>query len=407
VSATAVPASAAVFSASAPPSGRVRLDSVDLLRGLVMVIMALDHVRDYFIDVRFDPTDLTQTNAALFFTRWITHFCAPVFVFLAGTAAYLSTVRGKSRGELARFLVSRGFWLILLELTVIRFAWTFDLDIQRIFFVQVIWVLGVSMIVLAGLIYLPLSAIAAIGIAMIAGHNLLDGVQSAGAFGANSSAGWIWTILHVQGVTTLPGGLRLFVAYPLIPWIGVMAVGYAFGSLLTRPEAARRRSLLLLGGGLTAGFIVLRALNVYGDPSPWSEQSSPLFTVLSFLNTTKYPPSLLFLMMTLGPAIMLLVPFERWTGAVARFFIVYGRVPLFFYVLHLYLIHAIAVLVAGATGFGTQALMREWMLIPEGWGFSLAVVYLIWVGVVLALYPLCRWFAGVKARRREAWLSYL
>jgi uncharacterized membrane protein len=407
VSATAVPASAAVFSASAPPSGRLRLDSVDLLRGLVMVIMALDHVRDYFIDVRFDPTDLTQTNGALFFTRWITHFCAPVFVFLAGTAAYLSTVRGKSRGELARFLVSRGFWLILLELTVIRFAWTFDLDIKRIFFVQVIWVLGVSMIVLAGLIYLPLRAIAAIGIAMIAGHNLLDGVQSAGAFGASSPAGWLWTILHVQGVTTLPGGLRLFVAYPLIPWIGVMAAGYAFGSLLTRPEAARRRSLLLLGGGLTAGFIVLRALNVYGDPSPWSEQSSPLFTVLSFLNTTKYPPSLLFLMMTLGPAIMLLVPFERWTGAVARFFIVYGRVPLFFYVLHLYLIHAVAVLVAGATGFGTQALMREWMLIPEGWGFSLPVVYLVWAGVVLALYPLCRWFAGVKARRREAWLSYL
>jgi uncharacterized membrane protein len=409
MSATAAPRSEAVFPASVPPSGRVRLDSVDVLRGLVMVIMALDHVRDYFINVRFDPTDLTQTNAALFFTRWITHFCAPVFVFLAGTAAFLSTARGKSRGELARFLVTRGLWLILLEFTVIRFAWTFDMDIKRIFFVQVIWALGVSMIVLAGLIYLPLRAIAAIGIAMIAGHNLFDVPNdSTGAFGAlTSPVGWLGTILHVEGVTTLPGGLALFVAYPLIPWVGVMAVGYAFGVLLTRPEAERRRSLLLLGGGLTLGFIVLRALNIYGDPSRWSVQSSPLFTLLSFLNTTKYPPSLLFLLMTLGPSIMLLVPFERWTGAVARFFIVYGRVPLFFYVLHLFLIHAAAVLVAGATGFGAHALMREWMVIPEGWGFSLPVVYLIWAAVVLALYPVCRWFAGVKARRREAWLSYL
>jgi uncharacterized membrane protein len=407
MSATAVPETGAVL-ASAPPSGRVRLDSVDLLRGLVMVIMALDHVRDYFTDARFDPTDLTQTTAGLFLTRWVTHFCAPGFVFLAGTAAFLAATRGKSRDQLARFLVSRGLWLILLEVTVIRFAWTFDFDFKRIFFVQVIWVLGVSMIVLAGLIYLPLRVIATIGIVMIAGHNLLDaGPQTAGFRESATSAGWVWTLLHVQGVTTLPGGLALFVAYPLIPWIGVMALGYAFGPLLTRPSAERHRALLRLGGGLTVGFILLRTLNFYGDPSRWSVQSSPLFTALSFLNTTKYPPSLLFLLMTLGPSIMLLVPFERWTGPVARFFIVYGRVPLFYYILHLFLIHVIAVLVAGATGFGARNLVREWMSIPPGWGFPLPVIYLIWVAVVLSLYPLCRWFAGVKARRREAWLSYL
>jgi uncharacterized membrane protein len=395
---------AALVQPAAGTPARGRLDSVDMLRGLVMVIMALDHVRDYFTDVRFDATDLTQTSAALFLTRWVTHFCAPAFVFLAGTAAFLSAARGKSRDELARFLVTRGLWLVLLEFTVVRWAWTFNFNYaSELLFVQVIWVLGISMIVLAALIRLPLAAIAAIGIAMIVGHNALDGItpQSLGAWGP------LWAVLHVQ--TAIPIGPQrvFFVAYPLVPWIGVMAAGYAFGALLLRPAALRRRTLLFLGGALTVAFVALRAANLYGDPSPWSPQASPGRTLLSFLDTTKYPPSLLFLLMTLGPAILALSLLERVTGPAARLFTTIGRVPLFYYVLHLYLIHAAALAVGTLAGFAPGAFLRTWLSLPEGWGYPLPVVYLVWAGVVLALYPACRWFAAVKARRRDAWLSYL
>jgi len=384
-------------------AGRVRLDSVDLLRGLVIVIMALDHARDYFTEVRFDATDLTQTTAALFLTRWITHFCAPVFVFLAGTSAYLYASRGRSRGEVSRFLLTRGLWLVLLELTVVRWAWTFNFSYTELLFVQVIWVIGVSMIALAALIHLPLPAAAGVGIAMMAGHNLLDGItpESLGAWGP------LWTVLHVQSAIPLGGGRVFIVIYPLIPWIGVMAAGYAFGALLSRPERERRRTLLLLGGALTLAFVVLRAANGYGDPAPWSVQDGAGRTALSFLNTTKYPPSLLFLLMTLGPAIAALPLLERLTGPAARAVTVFGRVPLFFYVLHLYLIHALALAMGTLAGFDPRSFLHVWLLNPEGWGYGLPVVYLVWVSVVLALYPACRWFAGVKARRREVWLSYL
>jgi uncharacterized membrane protein len=384
--------------------GRSRLDSVDLLRGLVIVIMALDHARDFFTSVPFDATDLTQTTAPLFLTRWITHFCAPVFVFLAGTSAFLYQARGKSRGQASRFLLTRGLWLVVLELTVVRWAWMFNFDYtNELLFVQVIWVIGISMIALAALIHLPLGAVAAIGAVMIAGHNLLDGVtpESLGPWGP------LWILLHVQTAIPLRGDQVLFVIYPLVPWIGVMAVGYAFGRLLQRPTEERRRVLVMLGGALTLGFVALRALNFYGDPAPWSGQGSVGRTVLSFLNTTKYPPSLLFLLMTLGPAIALLPLFERLRGPVARAVTVFGRVPLFFYVLHLALIHALALLVGTLAGFDPRSFLRVWMFLPDEWGYGLPVVYLVWVGVVLALYPACRWFAGVKARRRDAWLSYL
>ena len=403
MSSTAVGGEVTLDAGTLSPARRVRLDSVDLLRGLVMVLMALDHVRDFFTSERFDPTDLTQTNAALYFTRWITHFCAPTFVFLAGTGAFLAGSRGKSRDELARFLVTRGLWLVVLELTVVRFAWAFNLDYAHMLWVQVIWVLGVSMMVLAALIYLPLPVIGAFGAAMIATHNLFDGLKPE-ALGA---LGTLWTFLHVQRPVTMPWGSDLFVAYPLIPWIGVMAVGYAFGSLLLRPSAERRRALLRLGGALTAGFVVLRAINGYGDPRPWTAQSSGLFTVLSFLNTTKYPPSLLFLLMTLGPAIASLAWFERLSGLVGRFLIVFGRVPLFYYVLHLFLIHVAALAVGALAGFPPAAFFRSIFEMPKGWGYGLPVVYAVWVAVVLGLYPACRWFADLKARRREVWLSYL
>jgi uncharacterized membrane protein len=339
----------------------------------------------------------------VFLTRWITHFCAPTFVFLAGTSAYLAGSRGRTKRELARFLATRGLWLVVLELTLIQFAWSFRLDYGSLVWVQVIWAIGVSMIVLAALIFLPLPAIAGFGVVMIATHNLFDGVAP-GALGAWAP---LWVLLHVQAPVTLPAGNVLFVAYPLIPWIGVMAAGYALGPVLRRPAAERRRALFRIGGSLTVAFIALRAINLYGDPARWSPQASPALTVLSFLNTTKYPPSLLFLLMTLGPAVASLAWFERLSGPVTRFFIVFGRVPLFYYVLHIFLVHAAALVVGVAAGFPVSTFLKPPFTMPNGWGYGLPVVYLVWVAVVLALYPLCRWFADLKARRRETWLSYV
>ena len=388
-----------------PPAKRTRLDSVDLLRGLVMVIMALDHARDYFHYAAplFDPTDLSKTTPALFLTRWITHFCAPVFVFLAGTGAYLSLTRGRTKRDLTWFLLTRGAWLVFLELTLIRFGWTFDLRLDRYMFVQVIWALGWSMIVLAGLIHLPLRIIAAFGLVMIAGHNLLDRFSAAN-FG---SMRWLWIVLHEPGNLQSASGFTFTVAYPLVPWLGVMATGYSFGRLLQLREEKRRRVLLWLGLGLTLAFVVIRATNLYGDPRPWTVQQSPLFTIFSFINCEKYPPSLLYLLMTLGPAIALLPLFERWTGALARFFITYGRVPLFYYLLHIPLLHALAIIFAFAR-YGRQLLtLANGNTPPPGWGYNLLVVYLVWIGAVLLLYLPCRWWARLKQRRRATWLTYL
>jgi uncharacterized membrane protein len=401
-------------------TARPRLDSIDFVRGLVMVIMALDHVRDFFnLDARFfDPTDLTRTTPALFFTRWITHFCAPTFVFLAGTGAYLWAARGRTPRQLSGFLVSRGLWLIVVELTLVTVGWTFNFTWNFVG-LQVIWVIGWSMIVLAALSRLPIRVIAAIGIIMIAGHNLLDGIHPqpllggatagalpfgggvlSGALSPNATAwDWLWSFLHVFNPP---------VAYPLIPWAGVMAAGYAFGTLVQRPAQERQRLFVRIGLGLSAGFIALRWLNVYGDPAPWSVQPDAVYTLLSFLNTSKYPPSLLYLLMTLGPSIALLGLVDRASGPVVRFFVVYGRVPFLYYVVHLYLIHGLTLVAASLTGQALPSQLRVFFLFyPKTFGFSLGTVYLIWIGVVLALYPLCRWFAGLKARRKDAWLSYV
>ncbi len=385
---------------------RPRLDSVDLLRGVVMVVMALDHVRDFFTRSAhlFDPADLAQTTAPLFFTRWVTHFCAPTFVFLAGASAFLYGSRpGRSRQELARFLLSRGLWLVFIELTVVRLAWQFNFD-YGFFALQVIWAIGWSMVALAALVFLPVRLVGVFGLLMIATHNLLDGFGAAplrtapGQFAHATLGDWIWSILHVQNPPVM---------YPLVPWIGVMAAGYAFAPMLRHDPARRRRELLWLGAALVAGFVLLRAVNGYGDPQPWSVQPDGLFTVLSFLNTTKYPPSLLFLLMTLGPALISLALFERVRGRLAGFFVVYGRVPFLFYIAHLYLIHALVLVVAGARGDDLRGYLTVWRFLPDSWGYGLVVTYLIWALVVISLYPLCRWFAGVKARRQEAWLSYL
>jgi len=399
--ASAAPVLQPSFSASSRPP---RLDSIDLLRGIAMVLMALDHVRDFFTNVRFDPLDLTSTNPALFFTRWITHYCAPGFVFLAGTAAFLSLSRGRSPAQLSRFLFTRGFWLIFLELTIVRFAWLFNLN-YGLSFGQVIWAIGWSMIVLAVLVRFPAIWSAIFGIAMIGLHNLADGLTPS-AFG---SLAWLWKIVHVQDQIELGGSAVFVTAYPLIPWLGVMAAGYAFGQLL-RWEAPRRRAAFLwIGGVSTALFVIIRLSNVYGDPSPWQVQSTQLDTLLSFLNTTKYPPSLLYLLMTLGPAILALPALERWHNWLSRALIVFGRVPLFYYILHILVAHALAVLAALLTGYDPSFMFAnsppwEW---PAGYGFSLPVVYAVWLAVVVGLYPLCRWFAAVKRRTRSPWLSYL
>ena len=387
---------------------RSRLDSVDLLRGIVMVVMALDHARDFFHqDVFFfNPTDLTKTNGPLFMTRWITHFCAPVFVFLAGTGAFLSTRRGKTKAELSRFLLTRGLWLVLLELTIIRVAWTFDLN-YTFNAGQVIWAIGWSMVALSVLIYLPLWAITAFGVLMIVVHNAFDPV-SAQSMGAWSG---VWATLHSGELTESYRGIRFFPMYPLIPWIGVMAAGYGFGQIFTLERERRKKILLYLGIGLTLCFIVLRWSNFYGDTRPWTVQRDALFTFFSFINCRKYPPSLLYLLMTLGPAIASLAFFERFNlkpSRLAKPFIVFGRVPLFYYVLHLFVIHGLAILFAFIK-YGPANVQQAFQSgrPPEGYGYGLPVVYLVWIGVVVALYPVCHWFAGVKRRRRDAWLSYM
>ena len=393
---------------TAPPSlAGARLDSVDLLRGLVMLIMALDHTRDFFHSAApfFDPTDLSKATPALFLTRWITHFCAPVFVFLAGTGAFLSRARGKSRRDLSWFLLTRGAWLILLEVTLVRLGWMFDFSYGYVF-VQVIWALGWSMILLAGLIHLPLRVIAGLGLLLIVGHNLLD------RFTAASFGRWraLWLILHEPGTlhtgAPFPGGFTFDVRYPLIPWLGVMAVGYAFGRLLELPDERRRKTLYRLGLGLTVAFVIIRATNLYGDPRPWAVQQSPLYTFFSFINCEKYPPSLLYLLMTLGPAIALLPLLERWPGALARFVTTFGRVPLFYYLLHIFLLHLLAV-VFNIARYGRRIGEVFANGLPPDYGFNLLIVYAVWLGAILVLYPPCRWWARLKARRRSAWLSYL
>jgi uncharacterized membrane protein len=335
--ATAAIGAAPIDGATYAPPARRRVDSIDLLRGLVMVIMMLDHVRDYWSADAFlyDPTELSKTSVALFFTRWITHFCAPVFFFLAGTGAYLRRARGVSNAEMSRFLASRGVWLIVLELTVLRFLITADLLPHNVYLGQTIWALGWSMIVLALLVYLPLRVVGAIGWAMVLGHNAFDGARLASCAPGSAPCGagdLLAHVLHVQGMLQLwPGGPAFLAFYPLVPWIGVMALGYVFGRLYTMDAEQRRPLLLRIGLGLTVAFVVLRAINLYGDPSHWSVQPRAGFTILSFLNTTKYPPSLLYLCMTLGPSILLLAFMEQSRRSTAgRALVTYGRVPMMY-----------------------------------------------------------------------------
>jgi uncharacterized membrane protein len=374
-----------------------RVSSIDILRGLVMVLMALDHVRDFFTDVRFDPLDLSQAGAPLFLTRWITHFCAPIFVFLAGVSAYL-TGRRCTRAELSRFLFTRGLWLVVLEVTLMSLVWTFNVRYEHGLFLQVIWAIGVSMIVLAALVHLPLRAIATFSIVIILGHNLLDGIEPQ-SFGAWAP---LWSVLHVQG--PIP---HAFVAYPLIPWIAVMSLGYCVGAQFELAPQQRTQRFIYFGAASLTVFVLLRTTNLYGDPADWALQSTTLHTLLSFVNVQKYPPSLQYLLLTLGTAFLLLAMLESARSKFSEVLRTFGRVPLFFYVLHVALAHLAAGIIALATGYGTALLSDDFMSIPEQWGFGLPVVYLAWLLVVATLYPACRWFAAVKRRRDDWWLSYL
>jgi len=388
-------------------ANRTRLDSVDLLRGLVMVLMALDHVRDFFTNVPYDPLDLTKTNAALFFTRWITHFCAPVFIFLAGTGAFLSTTRGKTRSELAWFLLTRGLWLAFLEVTYVRcLGWEFNFDFHHVS-AAVLWAIGWSMVVLAGLVFLPTWGVAAFGASLIVLHNAFDAIQPE----ALGPFGWLWIILHRGGPFSLAPGYAFTAAYPLVPWIGVMAAGYAFGPVLLQEPQLRRKWMLRAGVALTLLFVILRWTNLYGNPRPWTAQSNHLFTIFSFIDCHKYPPSLLYVLITLGPALVLLSLCDRPTPRLLQPLLIFGRVPLFYYLLHLPLIHGLAVLTAWlrygrADWLFHSPFANQSAVVPKDNGFDLPVIYGVWIGVVLLLYPACRWFAGLKGRRRDAWLTY-
>ena len=384
-------------------SPRARVESIDLVRGAIMIVMALDHTRDFFGVPGQNPTNLASASAALFLTRWITHFCAPVFFLLMGTSAFLAGQR-RGRAELSRFLATRGAWLIFLELVVVRcFVYQFNVD-YRLTMLLVLWALGWALIALAGMVRLPIALIAAIGAAMVAGHNLLDPIRSSSP---------LWRILHAPGVVLDLSGHVVFAAYPLVPWIGVTALGYALGTAYTWPPARRRTLLVRAGLAATLAFVVVRGLNVYGDPAPWTHQRSALFTILSFLNTTKYPPSLAFLLMTCGPALLALAWAESGPPRWLRPVLVFGRVPLFYFVVHFALLHALATVVcivrygSGHWMFASPDLANYPFTPPPAWGFPLPVVYAIWVAAVAATYPLCRWFAILKARRRDPWLSYL
>jgi uncharacterized membrane protein len=373
-----------------------RINSLDLMRGVVMVLMAVDHVRVFSGVPAGGPT------LGVFFTRWITHFVAPAFAFLAGTAAYLHA-RKLATGGIARYLVTRGLLLIVLEMTVIRISWTFNLDYAHYMLAGVICMLGICMILLAALVWLPVKVIGAFGVLVIVAHNLLDRVEPMG--------GAIGQLLYFGGPIQLGhDGPTLMVLYSIVPWIGVMAAGYAFGAVMLLEPARRNRICLALGGGAIALFLLLRFLDFYGDPRPW-HQPSPMPAALRFIATSKYPASLLFLLMTLGPLILFLPAAERARGRVAGFFTPFGRVPLFYYLLHIPLIHIAAIVVS----LVREGKVDPWLFAnhpmmvppaPEGYRWSLLLLYAVFAIVVTVLYPLCRWYAAVKARNPASLLRY-
>lgn len=400
------------------PTIRYRVQSIDILRGLIMIIMALDHVRDFFhkadsigINVGIDPTNLQTTTPFLFFTRWITHYCAPAFVFLAGSSAFLMGQK-KSKSELSAFLIKRGFWLVLVEVIIVTLSWTFD-PLYHVFILQVIWAIGISMIILGLLVWLPWRIILLLGFIIVFGHNLLDYPSL-----SKGLRGGIFADLAYFGNFTfypLGGNRVLGIIYAFLPWTGVMMLGYCFGKLFVQSvDPVRRRKILLQSGiGITVLFFVLRFVNLYGDPLPWAQQPrGSVFTFLSFFNLNKYPPSLLFLCMTTGPAIIFLALIEKVQNKFTAIMNIYGRVPMFYYMLHFYIIHTLVVIVFYIQGFGSKDIITPnspFLFKPPGFGVPLLGVYAIWIFVVLILYPLCKKYDRYKTThiREKWWLSYI
>jgi uncharacterized membrane protein len=389
---------------------KTRITSIDLLRGLVMVIMALDHVRDYFHvqAMTGNPTDMSTTTPLLFFTRWITHFCAPVFVFLSGTSIYLQGLR-KTKAELSLFLLKRGLWLVFAEFFIIALGWTFN-PLYHTIILQVIWTIGISMVIMALLVRLPFAVILIIGLVIVCGHNLFDYSEASPGF----KSGFIWDLVHHGEFRfyKIFGEHYLMILYPFGPWVGVMALGYCLGKFFEPGVTGqrRRRELYQLGFGIIVFFIFLRFSNTYGDRDHWEVQRNGFYTFLSFLNTTKYPPSFLYLCMTLGPAIIALAVFENIRNKAASFFMIFGRVPFFYYILHLFLIHGLLVICFYLSGYGAKDIVPDsspFLFRPTNFGYSLKIVYLIWISVVLILYPFCKWYNRYKGSHKQWWLSYL
>ena len=379
-----------------------RLVSLDVVRGFVMVLMAIDHVRVYSGLPAGGPTP------GIFFTRWITHFCAPAFVFLAGTSAFL-TGQKRTRSELSHYLLCRGAWLVLLELTVIRVAWTFTFDFDHYLLAGVIWMIGWCMILMAALVRLRTPAIALFGLIVIFAQNIVGVLAQATPESLRASWGWIWQVLYFGGVFTLwQNGPPVAVLYSIVPWIGVMAAGYAFGAIVIRESAERRRLCAWIGVSATALFLVVGGLGVWLRPAPAGAPPA----VIRLLNQNKYPASQLFLLMTLGPTIALMPFAKHVRGAVGRVLAVFGRVPLFYYLVHIPVIHAAAVVVSlvreGRVNpwlFGHHPMMPP--RVPDGYTWGLPLLYLVFAVVVALLYGPCRWFAGVKAQRPDGFVQYL
>jgi uncharacterized membrane protein len=386
-----------------------RIESIDLLRGIVMIIMALDHVRDYFHHDAFlyDPADFTRTSAGLFFTRFITHYCAPVFVFLAGISAYLYGAK-KSKGELSFYLFTRGLWLVFIELFILSLFKTFN-PFYTYVNLQVIWAIGICMMALSAIIYMPKQFMFFTGAIIVACHNMLDGIHIPG----NNLLAFFWSVLHEPNYFTL-GSHYIHVFYPVLPWLGIMCLGYYAGNLYVPgyDPVKRKRILLSTGIGAIALFILLRSGNWYGDAATWSVQKNTMFSLLSFLKVTKYPPSLLYILITLGPALIFLAFAEKPLNALTRKIVIFGRVPMFYYLLHFLLIHTLASIAALLTGYPAMVVLSNTVdAIPglKGYGFSLITVYAVWIALILMLYPFCKWFERYKREHQfeKQWLSYL
>lgn len=389
---------------------RSRIQSIDLLRGLVMLIMAIDHTRDFFHSEALtgDPLNLATTTPFLYFTRWITHFCAPTFVFLTGLSAWLQSQR-KTKKELSRFLITRGLWLVLIEVTVITLGITGDIHFG-FFVLQTIWSIGISMVILGIVIWLPFNIILLLGLLIVFGHNSLDFAEA----NNKGNVSLIWHFLHLPTVVPLWDNHVLDIFYPFLPWAGLMMVGYCCGKLYTGVDAVHRKKILLwMGIGSLLIFVLLRSMDIYGDPGHWSEQKNGILSFLSFMNVQKYPPSLLYLTATIGCALIFLALVKESAGRFAKIIIVYGRVPFFYYILHFYLLHIISIALYLSRGHSFSQGMQGVPGLPfkfaiPGEGYSLWVVYAIWLAVVVALYPLCKWYDQYKtAHPEKKWLSYL